>query len=182
MCSPGNSEPWHIDNHGILRTLTYLKPHTYAENSQRFKMKCFTKIVKSCVYFSRAICLKSLKRFWIHQSLNKYSSTCRVTSRNVLYEAYSEPCTSAPQLCVHSWWGFAEGILQVVLFTVLCFKWAVEKHCVAKILQWISERFLCENNRYYNSYKFSYKFDFIPVFSFRRNQKQEYNFQQVGDW
>ena len=135
MCSPGNSEPWHIDNHGILRTLTYLKPHTYPENSQRFKMKCFTKIVKSCVYFSRAICLKSLKRFWIHQSLNKYSSTCRVTSRNVLYEAYSEPCTSAPQLCVHSWWGFAEGILQVVLFTVLCFKWSVKKHCVAKILK-----------------------------------------------
>ena len=57
----------------------------------------------------------------------------------------------------------------------------MKKHCVARILQGILERFLYENNRNYNSYKFSYKFDFIPVLSFRRNQKQELKFQQVGD-
>ena len=56
----------------------------------------------------------------------------------------------------------------------------MKKHCVAKILQGILERFLYENNHNYNSYKVSYKFDFIPVLSFRRNQKQESNFQQVG--
>ena len=33
----------------------------------------------------------------------------------------------------------------------------------------------------YNSYKFNYRFAFIPFLSFRRNQKQESNFQQVGD-
>ena len=37
----------------------------------------------------------------------------------------------------HSWWGFTEGVLQVALFTALCFKWPVKKHCVAKILQGI---------------------------------------------
>ena len=56
-----------------------------------------------------------------------------------------------------------------------------EKTLLARILQEILERFLYENNRNYNSYKISYKFDFIPVLSFRRNQKQESNFQQVGD-
>ena len=57
----------------------------------------------------------------------------------------------------------------------------MEKHCVAKILQKILERFLHENNRNYNFYKFGYKFDLIPVLSFRRNQKQESKFQQVRD-
>ena len=56
----------------------------------------------------------------------------------------------------------------------------MKKHCVAKILQGISERFLYENNRNYNSYKFSYKAAFLPVLSFRRNKKLESNFQQVG--
>ena len=59
--------------------------------------------------------------------------------------------------------------------------WSVTKHCVVKILQGIWERFLYENNRNYNSYKFSYKFTFIPCLSFHRNQKQASNFQQVGD-
>ena len=38
------------------------------------------------------------------------------------------------------------------------FKWSVKKHCVAKVLLAIWETFLHENNRNYNSYKFSYKF------------------------
>ena len=42
------------------------------------------------------------------------------------------------------------------------------------------ERFLYENNRNYNPYKFSYKVTFIPVLSFYRNQKQKSNFQHVG--
>ena len=56
-----------------------------------------------------------------------------------------------------------------------------EKHGVAKILQGILDRFLYENNRNYNSQNFSYKFDSIPVLSFQRKQKQQSNFQQVGD-
>ena len=40
--------------------------------------------------------------------------------------------------------------------------------------------FYIKNDRKYNSYKFSYKFTFIPFLSFHRNQRQEPNFQQVG--
>ena len=75
--------------------------------------------------------------------------------------------------CSYSWRWLAEGILQVVLFTVFCFRWSV-KNSVAKILLAIWEIFLFENNCYYNSYKFSYKFTFTSFF-----QKQESNFQQV---
>ena len=28
--------------------------------------------------------------------------------------------------CAHSWWGFTEGVLQVILFKVLCFRWPVK--------------------------------------------------------
>ena len=55
-----------------------------------------------------------------------------------------------------------------------------KKKSVAEILQRIRETFLYENNRNYNSYKFNCKFAFIPFLLFRRNQKQESNFQQVG--
>ena len=71
-------------------------------------------------------------------------------------------------------------VLQVVLFTVLWFKWSVRKHCVAKVLLAIWEIFLHENNRNYNSYRFSYKFAFILFLSFLTNQKQKSGFQQVG--
>ena len=40
--------------------------------------------------------------------------------------------------------------------------------------------FLHENNCKYNSYKFDYKFAFIPFLPFLRNQKQESNFYQIG--
>ena len=72
------------------------------------------------------------------------------------------------------------GVLQVVLFTISCFEGSVKKHWVAKILQGIWERFLYENNRNYNSCKFSYKFTVIPFLTSNRNQKQESNFQQIG--
>ena len=55
-----------------------------------------------------------------------------------------------------------------------------KRHRVAKTSQEIWERFLYEINRNYNFHKFSYKFTFIPLMSFHRNQKQESNFQQVG--
>ena len=69
--------------------------------------------------------------------------------------------------------------VQFVLFTLLCFNWSVEKHRVTKILQRVWETFLYQNSRKYNSYKFSCKFVLIKFLSFRRNQKQELNLQQV---
>ena len=55
---------------------------------------------------------------------------------------------------------------------IYCFKSQVitEKHCVAKVLQWVGEILLYENKRNYNSYKFSWKFAFTPFLSFCRNQ------------
>ena len=57
----------------------------------------------------------------------------------------------------------------------------MKKHCVAKALLAISDIFLYESNRNYNSYRFSYKFSFILFLSFITKQKQEPGFQQVGD-
>ena len=79
---------------------------------------------------------------------------------------------------VHTWRRFAEGVLQVVLFTISWFK-KMKKHCVAKVLRAIWEIFLHENNFNCNSYRFSYKFAFILFLCFLTNQKQEYGFQQA---
>ena len=58
------SDPCHTyDNLRIFRTLTYFKPGTNAEPSQRFKMKFFAKIVKNYNYFSKALHLRSLTEF-----------------------------------------------------------------------------------------------------------------------
>ena len=63
---PTYSDPCHTyDNLRIFRTLTYFKPGTYAEPSQRFKMKFFAKIVKNYNYVSKALHLRSLTEFWI---------------------------------------------------------------------------------------------------------------------
>ena len=56
----------------------------------------------------------------------------------------------------------------------------MKKQCVEKILLAISEIFLHENNRNYNSYRFGHKFAFVFFLSFLTNQKQESGFQQVG--
>ena len=40
--------------------------------------------------------------------------------------------------------------------------------------------FLYESNCNYNSYKFNHTYAFIPLFSFRENEKKESNLQQVG--
>ena len=73
--------------------------------------------------------------------------------------------------CAHSWRGFSEGILRVVLFIVLRLNWSVQKHCVAKVLLAIWEIFLHENSQNHNSYRFSYRFTFILFLSFLTNQK-----------
>ena len=91
MWNPVNSEPRHTGNPGIFGTLTYLKPHRYLEPSQRLKMECFIKIVKSYNYFSKAFYLRFLTGFWIHPPLNKYSLICRVTLCYVLHKTYPEP-------------------------------------------------------------------------------------------
>ena len=36
--------------------------------------------------------------------------------------------------CTHSWLGFTDSVLPVVLFTDLWFKWSVKEHCAANIL------------------------------------------------
>ena len=72
-----------------------------------------------------------------------------------------------------SYLGFAERVLQIVLSTVLCFTWAVEKQSSKKILKEF-ERHFCTKIIVV----------IIPtnlVTSLHRNQKQELNFQQVGD-
>ena len=75
----------HIQNPVIftkIHKLTYLKPDTYLEPSQRFKMEFFGKIVKNYNYFSKMLHLRSLTRFWICLS---YLEPCVIL-------AYHEPC------------------------------------------------------------------------------------------
>ena len=77
--------------------------------------------------------------------------------------------------CARSWQEFAERVLQVVLFAILWLKWSVKKNlCSKKFTKH-------ENNRNYNSYRFSFRFAFILFLSFLTNQKQKLGFQQVGD-
>ena len=85
------SEPCHIcENLQKFKTLTYLKPDTYSDLSQRFKIKFFVEIVKNYNYFSKALHLRSFTGFWISLSLNKYSLTWRVTSSYVLSDTHSD--------------------------------------------------------------------------------------------
>ena len=82
--------PSNIDNHGIFITLTHLKCDTYSEPSQRFKLDCFEKIVKSCNHFSTELYLRTLTRVSIRPFLNKYSLTSKADLRHALYETYLE--------------------------------------------------------------------------------------------
>ena len=74
-----------------------------------------------------------------------------------------------------------EDLLRV-FYKLFCLWFCVSsnqwENTVAKILQGMWERFLYENNCNCNSYKFSYKSVFIPFLS---NQRQESNFEKVGD-
>ena len=48
------SGPCHIyENLQTLRPLTYLKPNTYSQPSQKIKTQVFAKIVKNCNVFPR---------------------------------------------------------------------------------------------------------------------------------
>ena len=88
-----NCNPTHIQNSVIFTKIyEYSKLGTYAEPFKRFKMDSFAKILKNYIYFSKAFHLRSLTRFWIHISLNKYSLSSRVTSHCVLHDTYLEPC------------------------------------------------------------------------------------------
>ena len=49
-------------------------------------------------------------------------------------------------------------------FTILCFKWSVKEHCIARILLAFWVTFLYENNCNFNSYTVSYKLAFKPFF------------------
>ena len=49
----------------------------------------------------------------------------------------------------------SDGVLQVVLFTILWFKLSVKKHCIGKVLPAVWETSLHENSFNYESYKFS---------------------------
>ena len=57
LCYLENSEPWHIVNPRIFRTLTYLNPDTYLEPSQRFKMECLGKQLKTIIIFPKPFIL-----------------------------------------------------------------------------------------------------------------------------
>ena len=82
-------------------------------------------------------------------------------------------------ITLQSWQGFAGDVLQVVLFTVLWFKWSVKKHCVAKVLLGIWETFLDENNRTIIPTDLVTNLLLSSLF-FLTNQKQESGFQQLG--
>ena len=75
----------------IQNTYIFKTQHIFKTPSNRFK-ECFAKIGKSYNCYSKALYIRSLIGFWIQQSLNKNSLTCKVTLRYVLYETYSEPC------------------------------------------------------------------------------------------
>ena len=68
-------------------------------------------------------------------------------------------------LCAYIWREFAEGILQVLSFTVLCFKSFVKKHCVVKILLATWETFLYESNCNYIFCKFTFTNLLLPLCS-----------------
>ena len=99
-----------------FRTLTYLKPDTYAEPSQRFKMEFFSKIVKNYNYFSKVLHLRSLIELWKH---NLCISThyllerpctmyCMIHIQNLVYywkfrhiQAYSHPAQTCSAILWH---------------------------------------------------------------------------------
>ena len=78
--------------------------------------------------------------------------------------------------CVRICWGRSTGCF-IYSFVI---KWSVKKHCVVKVLLAFWETFLNENNSTYDSYRFSYKFNFILILSFLTSQKEESSFQKVG--
>ena len=73
-----SSELWHILN------LTHIQ-----NPLKDSRWSVLQKYLKATIVFSY---IRSLTEFWICPSLINHSITCRVISRYVLYETYSEPC------------------------------------------------------------------------------------------
>ena len=71
-----------------------------------------------------------------------------------------------------------EGIMQVILFTILDFNWTVKKHCVVKILQGIWETFFMKVMVTIIPINLVTNLVLSLFLSFRRNQKQESNFRK----
>ena len=63
LWNPGNSESLHSDISRIFKIMACFKSDRYSEPSQRLKMECFAKIVKSYNYCSKALYLQSLAGF-----------------------------------------------------------------------------------------------------------------------
>ena len=59
-------QSWNIQNSDLCKTW---------KASQKFKMECFPKIVKSYMYFSKPLYIISLTGFWILPSLKRYLLT-----------------------------------------------------------------------------------------------------------
>ena len=95
--NPSITASWRIfrtchiyENFRILKSMAYLKGNLHSEHL--FKMELFAIIFKSYNYFPKALYLRSLTGLWMSLSHNKYSLTCRLSWRWILYDTYSEPC------------------------------------------------------------------------------------------
>ena len=73
-------QSWNIQDPGIFKVRPIFKTLSKIEDA--------AKIVKSYNYFFKALYCRSLTGLWICPSLNRYSSTCRVTLCYVLYETF----------------------------------------------------------------------------------------------
>ena len=126
-------------------------------NKDTFYLHCF-------IYISLA------KHCWVIKLGEFQSDQKNFASKNNSNssKAFQLMCPYLAKIC----WGRSTGSF------IYSFVIQVIKHCVAKVLLTMWEMFLNENNRNYNSYRFSYKFAFILFLSFLINQKQESG--QVG--
>ena len=84
--------------------------------------------------------------------------------------------------CTHSGQEFAEGVLRVVSFTVLWFKWSVKKSCAAKVFLAIWEMLWHENNRNCHSYRFSHNSLLSSFCSFLQSKNKNQVFSRLVAW
>ena len=117
----------------------YLQPCHISKNLRIFggvritftnKMEFLAKVVKNYNYFSKALHLRSLPGFWIRLSLNKYPLTCRATSRNVLYDTFSEPCLLL-KIQTYSWiiTSYSDTFSHIVAYLESCATFAYLEPC-----------------------------------------------------
>ena len=95
-----------------------------------------------------SIIKKLIKLFYLHCTCKKVVETSNKENLKVIKNTLPNKSGNSENLKkiiravrkfvdkrAHSRRGFAEGILKVVFFTVLCFRWTVKKYCVAKFLK-----------------------------------------------